>query len=93
MQEDHVRVHYPANWLQADLRTVEAARAVLNAESVTPGDAARIFAAADADSNGRIDLAELARAIARLQPPAAPLAAARDAAVDAFVVFAVNPTR
>lgn len=62
-------------------------------ESVTPEDSGRLFAVADTNSDGKVDLRELARAIKKLQEPAKSFEEARNAAVDAFVLFRVDGTK
>jgi Ca2+-binding EF-hand superfamily protein len=69
----------------------DAYRILLVSDSVSPEDTARLFAAADADGNGRIDLRELMRAIARMAPVDEPLARSLDAALDTMALLAANP--
>lgn len=71
-------------------RPIDAARAVLAMESVGDEESQRLFSTADVNNDGKVDLRELTRAINKLQPPHKSSAEARDAAVDAFVLFGVN---
>lgn len=70
---------------------MHAHRAVMVIDSVRPEDAAQLFAAADTDSNGRVDLRELMRAVARMAPADLPLDAALDAALDTLALIAADP--
>ncbi|EIE21027.1 hypothetical protein COCSUDRAFT_56948 [Coccomyxa subellipsoidea C-169] len=79
----------------------DCARWLSNAESVAGGDAEALFAAADTNKDGRVDLLELMRAAYKWAPladdsPAAAddsLAAARDSALDFFLLLGADPVR
>ena len=56
------------------------------------GSLDKLFSLADTDHNGRIDLREFAYALAKMNPEL-PLAEARDAATDFFILFKADATR
>ncbi|BDA45141.1 hypothetical protein COCOBI_06-6210 [Coccomyxa sp. Obi] len=77
---------------------MDCARWITNAESIIEGaDADALFAAADVNGDGRVDLLELMRAVYKWAPLATTrddsLAAARDAALDLFLLLGADPIR
>jgi hypothetical protein len=84
--------------MQAPRSLAEAGRQLLVADSVAPAEAAALLSAADVNGDGLVDLLELMRALYKWAPaasaaPNGSLAAARDAALDMFLLLGENPIR
>ncbi len=66
-------------------------------ESVEGADTEAVFKAVDTDLNARVDLRELATALAKWMlalfstTPDAPLATAKNLALDLYIIFDVDP--
>ena len=71
---------------------LSAERMLLAIESLDEGTLDKVFSAADTDHDGRINLRELAYALAKINPDL-PLAEAKDSATDFFVLFKADPAR
>ncbi|CAL8469100.1 g8641 [Coccomyxa elongata] len=76
---------------------VDCARWITNVESVEGAEADALFAAADVNGDGRVDLLELMRAVYKWAPLATrrddSLAAAQDAALDFFLLLGADAIR
>lgn len=80
---------------QIEARGIACAREMLLIQSVEEGDTEGVFAAVDTDGNARVDMRELATALAKwtllVTKPESPLAAAKNLALDLYMIFNVDP--
>jgi hypothetical protein len=80
---------------QIEARGIACAQELLLIQSVEQGDTEGVFAAVDTDGNARVDLRELATALAKwtllVTKPESPLAAAKNLALDLYMIFDVDP--
>ncbi|KAK9908070.1 hypothetical protein WJX75_002406 [Coccomyxa subellipsoidea] len=80
---------------QIEARGIACAREMLLIQTVEEGDTEGVFTAVDTDGNARVDLRELATALAKwtllVTKPESPLAAAKNLALDLYMIFNVDP--
>ncbi len=80
---------------QIEARGIACARELMLIQTVDDGDTEGVFNAVDADGNARVDLRELALALSKwtllVTRPESPLAAAKNLALDLFMIFGVDP--
>lgn len=78
-------------------RGIACAREVILVQSVDEGNAEDVFNKADEDAGGSMDVRELAHAVAKwlllVASPQAPLAVAKNLAMDFFILFNEDPLK